>query len=167
MPPLDPDAVAQAKLAGSLWRCYRNLQTGDVVSVLLVCGRPGPVSLHTPDACYGGAGYDMAGSPVRCDVPAAPAAPATFWTARFRKSGTPVPSDLHIYWSWNAKGAWEAADNPRLTFAGASALYKLYVICDAPPPDAPEAKDPGREFIGQFLPALQKALSPTAGPDNG
>src|SRR5438067_10570351 len=40
-----------AGVAGQLVRRYRNRLNGDVVSVLLVCGRPGPVSVHTPDVC--------------------------------------------------------------------------------------------------------------------
>ena len=162
LPPLDPDDVKQARLSGYLLRRYHNPTTGDALSVLLVCGRPGPVSVHTPDACYGGAGYDMDGQPARCSLSLpAGAKPATFWTARFRKSESPVPQDLRIYWSWNARGAWEAADSPRLAFAGAPALYKLYIVCDA----APEGKDPGEEFLTNFLPELQNVLGPSAGPD--
>ncbi len=164
LPPLDPDDVKQARLSGYLWRRYRNSMTGEALSVLLVCGRPGPISVHTPDACYGGAGYDMDGQPVRCSLPTASGSkPATFWTARFRKTGAPVPQDLRIYWSWNAAGTWEAPANPRLAFAGVPALYKLYIVCDLPA-GAQEGKDPGIEFLTDFLPELQKALG-AAGTD--
>src|SRR4051812_46618766 len=40
-------------LAGSVQRRFVNRKTGQAVNVLLVCGRPGPASIHTPDVCYG------------------------------------------------------------------------------------------------------------------
>ena len=45
---------------GGIMRRYTNRLDGTTVSILLVCGRPGPVSVHTPDVCYDGAGYDLA-----------------------------------------------------------------------------------------------------------
>src|SRR5581483_10664642 len=49
--------VADPSLAGSIWRQYVNRRTGQKVVCVLVCGRPGPVSIHTPEACYGSSGY--------------------------------------------------------------------------------------------------------------
>src|SRR5438105_7726947 len=43
---LDARQAALAEVSGSVLRRYVNRRTGAVVSVLLVCGRPGPVSLH-------------------------------------------------------------------------------------------------------------------------
>src|SRR5207249_1784629 len=81
---LDAGGRSPAGVAGHLSRRYRNRLNGGAVSVLLVCGRPGPVSVHTPDVCYGGAGYDLAGPPARYEVPAGAASPpAAFWTADF------------------------------------------------------------------------------------
>src|SRR3954470_6830087 len=45
--------AADATLAGTLQRRYVNRRTGEAVSVYLVCGRPGPAAIHTPEACYG------------------------------------------------------------------------------------------------------------------
>ena len=50
-----------AALAGSLQRQYVNRRTGQKVAVVLVCGRFGPVSIHTPEACYGASGYLVGG----------------------------------------------------------------------------------------------------------
>ena len=49
--------MARAGIKGCVYRRYRNPRTGESVSVLLVCGRGGPISVHTPDVCYAGAGY--------------------------------------------------------------------------------------------------------------
>src|SRR4051812_29210625 len=57
---MNPRAVATAELSGYLMRRYVHRRTGEVLSVLLVCGRPGPVSVHPPEVCFGGAGYTLA-----------------------------------------------------------------------------------------------------------
>src|SRR4051812_10903743 len=56
--------VQQAGFAGHVHQSYRR-PDGAVVSVLLACGRAGPLSVHTPEVCYGGAGFQAAGDPVR------------------------------------------------------------------------------------------------------
>ena len=44
----------------------RDLAPSDATALIL-CGRPGPVSIHTPDVCYRGLGYEPTGSPSRWD----------------------------------------------------------------------------------------------------
>src|SRR4051812_35648701 len=48
---------AGAGVTGCIQRAYKNRRTGAQVSMALVNGRPGPVSIHTPEACYGASGY--------------------------------------------------------------------------------------------------------------
>src|SRR5690348_2531079 len=55
--PLNRQTLAVAEVAGHVSRRYQNSRTGESVLMLLVCGRPGPISVHTPDVCYEGAGY--------------------------------------------------------------------------------------------------------------
>src|SRR5262245_13740506 len=50
-----------AELEGYLQRRYVHRRTGNIVSVLLVCGRPGPISVHVPEVCYAGAGFEATG----------------------------------------------------------------------------------------------------------
>src|SRR6516225_3441264 len=38
-----------SSLAGRLKREYVNRRSGQKVTIVLVCGRPGPVSIHTPE----------------------------------------------------------------------------------------------------------------------
>src|SRR5262249_49124868 len=58
-------AIAKAEVTGyRRWRCVRQ-SDGQVLTVLLLCGRFGPLSVHTPDVCYGGVGYQVAGKIAR------------------------------------------------------------------------------------------------------
>jgi hypothetical protein len=153
---LDARQIARAEIVGYLMRQYTHKATGATVQVLLVCGRPGPTSLHTPDICYAGAGYAQTGSLVAQALEGA-GTPAGFWTGRFEKPG-PEPESLRIYWAWNATGAWSASDNPRWEYARHRFLYKLYVIRPLAKADEPLADDPTPEFMRVFLPEVQKCL---------
>jgi hypothetical protein len=159
----DEEQRVQAEAAGCLHRRYENRQTGSAVSILLVCGRPGPVSVHPPDVCFQGVGYESAAPPHRQEVQAdAPAAAATLWAATFIKRNAAGPRHLAVYWSWSAAGTWEAAGNPRLAFARFPVLYKLYVFREAPgEADLGAGEDPCLAFLRPLLPELQQALFPT------
>jgi hypothetical protein len=155
---LDPSDIARARLAGSLWRRYHHAATGQVVSVVLVCGRPGPVSVHTPDVCYGGAGYEAVSTPVRTSVSIPQGPTYEFWSGQFSRAGAAVPENLLICWAWNAAGTWEAPEYPRLHYARFPALYKLYVISQTAPGEASSEENPCREFLRQLLPELDRCL---------
>src|SRR5438309_2297576 len=63
-------AVAQA--SGLLHRRYVSSRTGGAITIMLVCGRPGPVAVHTPEVCFRSSGHEEIGTAFRFDVPAAP-----------------------------------------------------------------------------------------------
>ena len=155
---LDQDDMARAGYAGSLWRLYEHEPTGAVVSVLLVCGRPGPVSVHTPDACYGGAGFTMLDEPARIVIrPPALSRPAEFWQTRFAAKNAALEKQLRICWSWNADGSWHAAEHPRRAFSHLPVLVKLYVVSEVPLADAGRKQDDVcAEFTSLLLPELEK-----------
>jgi hypothetical protein len=156
---LPAEETAGANLAGyRAWR-YEN-RKGQQVTALLVCGLPGPVSVHTPDVCYSGAGYEMAGDPLPVMVSAGgPSDRAGFLAASFRKGGPLSTSGLRIYWGWNAAGTWETPGEPRWAFARYKALYKLYVLRENSPRDATDLrKDPCVDFMSVYLPEVDRAL---------
>lgn len=154
---LDSRQVRQAEMSGYLMRRYVNRSTGAEVAILLVCGRAGPTSLHSPDVCYAGAGYAPTLAPERQEV-ATGANSDTFWVAEFRKPG-PAPEPLRIFWAWGTTGEWQASDRPRWQLAHHAALYKLYVIRSLPGNDERAAQDPSLEFMRGFLPVVRRALS--------
>lgn len=126
--PMDPKQISRAGIQGYLSRRYRNARDGREVTILLVCGLPGPIAVHTPDICYRGAGYEPDSGPVAGVFGAAEGGPGQYLTGCFRKAGAPVPEALDILWSWNAGDRWEAPDRPRVSFAGRPWLYKIYQI---------------------------------------
>ena len=147
-----------AGIVGYKSRLYVNRQTGQAVSVLLVCGRPGAIAVHTPDVCFEGAGYRRMDEPARQIFALAErSVPGQFWRARFTRYEAGVPLRLQAYWGWNAGGgAWVAADNPRWEFLGRTVLYKLYAsrVLTGEEGEA----DTCVGFLRQFLPALHEVL---------
>ncbi len=157
---LKAEDVAQAGLARAWDRRYTLRQATTEVSVLLMCGRAGPASVHTPEWCYGGAGYDMTAPPTLCEVTSGPGAPpAPFRVARFHKTGPAEAADLRIFWSWFDGKAWSAPETPRLRFWRSPVLYKLYVVRAISDTQESTEEDPALDFLRQFLPELNKALA--------
>jgi Protein of unknown function (DUF3485) len=153
--------VEQAGFSGHLVQTYKNRQTGATISVMLACGRPGPLSVHTPDICYRGAGYEASKGVTYRQEQCADQAEAELWQAHFGKQDPTSPRQLRVLWTWNVNGTWRAPENPRFTFAGSQALYKLYVIQEIMPGDQ-SADQACSEFLGQFLPELNARLFPAS-----
>ncbi len=150
-----------AELAGSIARQYRNRRTGDVVSLLLMCGKPGPISVHPPTACYTGLGYQQVGATrtYRCSSGEGDAlARHEFQTAQFASPKRGDSMQPRIYWSWSKNGVWNVPDNPRLSFAGAPALFKVYVAFESPDITKSKEKTPPERFLEELLPVLRESV---------
>jgi EpsI family protein len=160
---LNPRDVAAVGIDGYLLRRYENGRDGRSVSLLLVCGRPGPVSVHTPDVCYEGAGYRMARSgPLRLAIDAGPGRTrAEFHAVDLEQEGSAAPRRLRIFWAWSGSGAWSVPESPRAAFSRLGAIYKLYVVREATADDGAIEHDPGLDFLRQLLPELEVALDAT------
>lgn len=155
---LDERQVTRARLAGYVMRRYRNRIDGGVVTAVLMCGRPGPLAAHTPDICFGGAGYELSGPVTSFAVPnGSRAGPAEFALADFRDSASAEPSRLCILWSWTADGRWAAPSHPRLFYASARVLYKLYLAYPMPL-KGPFEDDPRASFIPLLLSEIDRTV---------
>jgi hypothetical protein len=154
---LDDRQLAAADVSGHLLRRYVDRQTGAVVTVLLLCGRPGPISIHAPEVCCRGAGYDQVRARAKHS---GDGQGGEFWVSCFDKQQSAAPEPLRVLYAWNAAGKWEAPESPRTVFAHFPALYKLYVIRPLVREDESLDEDPSVGFLRVLLPALQKALFP-------
>jgi hypothetical protein len=152
---LNPRVAQVAGFSAYVHRRYENSRNGAVVTFMVACGPPGPLSVHTPDVCYQGSGYVQAGEVKKFMVDSIGHSSA-FWASAFGKS-TPIgPSQLRVCWSWNRGDGWTAADNPRFSFAGAPVLLKLYVTQGlAKEAEMPVGKDHCTDFLNVMLPVLE------------
>jgi hypothetical protein len=147
-------------ISGYSFRRYVHRPSGSVVTVALVCGRPGPVSIHTPDVCYRAGGYRVAPPTPYHLAGHGPEAAADFFTSDMQKDTPTGPLYQRIFWSWSATGDWKAPDNPRWEFAARPVLYKLYLIRDMNSAADPLEDDPCVELMRQLLPQLRQSLFP-------
>jgi hypothetical protein len=153
---LSPDERTPGATA-SLSRVYTNSSRGISVSILLIAGLPGKVSVHTPDVCYSGAGYTL-DSPSRHECRyGSDQCQGTFRTALAKRGGTD-PSVLRIFWGWNSTKGWTAPDEPRWTFASERAICKLYVVRETWGKDVDAKDDPCNDFLSVFLPELDRLV---------
>lgn len=141
---------------GCIQRRYKKRGTnGPWVNIALVCGKPGPVSIHTPAVCYAASGFDV-GSP---RLVKAPDGKGEFWTADAVKKKVTEENRLRIYWAWSTGQGWTAPDDPRMQYTGhCQVLHKLYVLRELGGTNDSTADDPCLEFMSVLLPAVDKAL---------
>ncbi|HUR52964.1 MAG TPA: exosortase-associated EpsI family protein [Gemmataceae bacterium] len=155
---LDADALTVGGIKGYINRRYKNSRTGETVAFLIVCGRGGPMSVHTPEVCYAGAGYQPVGQEQRRAVET-DAQADEFAVRKFRKVGV-VPTQLEIYWAWSRDGVtWQVPADSRVTLARYPALYKMYVVREYVPGSQAESLTSCQEFLRRALPDIRQALS--------
>ena len=162
LPPLSAGDLARAGFAGYVSRAYVHGPTGASVTLLLACGRPGALAVHTPDLCYPGSGYEPTGpeSPAEVAAPGEPGGAAGFREITFSAPGPAAGPAVRVLWSWSDGGAWRAPGNPRLAFALAPCLYKLYLVRG---PSGGPAGDAADAFLKDLLPGLRAAALAAAG----
>jgi hypothetical protein len=149
-------------LAGSISCRYMHRQTGKEVTVFLGVGRPGPVSIHTPDVCYNALGFEMEPRQ-EFTVPAGSVASGSkFFTARGKKLKGADQTRMRIFWAWNTGSKWLIADNPRFAFANQRILYKVYFLREMAAASEPLADDPCVQLMHQLLPVLQPKVLPAS-----
>jgi hypothetical protein len=138
---------------------FVNAADGSRVTVYLALGRPGPMTVHTPELCYGGGGFRRAGSEERYETTyGSPARTAGFTHAVFTKASGPVPQHVRVMWSWAAEGSWQAHTTPRFTLARHRLIAKLYLIKPVKGPADALKDDPIVGFIDALLPELDRII---------
>ncbi|MFO0964511.1 MAG: hypothetical protein U0793_02840 [Gemmataceae bacterium] len=143
-------------LAGSATFLFQHKKSGKMVT-RLACGRPGPVSVHTPDVCYAGAGFEVErAAPFSSSRPGL--AGQSFFTARLVRKRATEQTAQRIFWAWHGARGWEVSDNPRVSFAGRGALFKMYVIREVTGPSESLENDPCVELMETLLPALENRV---------
>lgn len=145
---------AGAGVAGCIKRRYVHRKTGQAVSLLLVCGRPGPVSIHTPEVCYGASGFTVS-SKDRVQTESGD----VFWRTDALRTNTTEETRLRLYWAWNGGNSWTAAEEARVEFVRSPVLHKLYVVRELSSGSEAGQHEPCEEFLAVLLPALRRTLA--------
>jgi hypothetical protein len=158
---LDPKVAQQAGFSGYVLRRYENTRSRAVVSLLVACGRSGPLTVHTPEVCYRGAGFRLVvgeGAARESIDRGQNRAAAEVFKVTFTPEDNAAPERLRVVWSWCKSGTWVAPDNPRWKLAGVPVLHKMYVTQLFVPRSDGKSGDPCLEFLRDILPELDKVV---------
>ncbi len=153
---IDRRELQVAEIAGCVSRNYAHQVTGEVTQIVLMCGAPGPISVHTPDVCFKGNGYKMVSQPKRITVEPAGGPAAEFWWADFQRSAAGQVTVLRTFWSWRGGDKWRVSDHPRFEFAQSPVLYKLYVAYPLDRSAATSVDTPDTKFLIFLLRELER-----------
>jgi hypothetical protein len=154
---LDQTALSQLDPAGYLVSHYANQVTGDLVTVTLLLGSPGPISVHIPEVCLPSRNYQSQGERRRVAIRRADGTDDELWTLDYRASN--IRGDLlRMYYGWSTGDRWSAAEDPRFFFASQPYLYKIQISYYMPPAASGQSSDPCQKFLEDFLPVARKHL---------
>lgn len=142
------------EIAGYLSRRYVHRRTGTILTVLVMCGRPGPLSVHLPDVCYTNSGWQQKGTTKY----AMPDGPFEFDVMRMTKPTATGPSELRLYLAMGSRGTWGVPKRPRVAFAGQAALFKIYVVQEGLRLSDDPTQGPAVELLQALMPKLQEKL---------
>ena len=113
---LEAVVLARAGIDGYFLRHYENQLNGKKITVLLMCGRAGPMALHEPNICYHGAGYFQNGSiAIWPQKYGDGSTSAEFKRGKFSKSDATDVTSTRIEWSWRR---WRAVASPSQSKSG-------------------------------------------------
>ena len=114
-------------------RQYENRKTGEIVTVAVLLGPAGPISVHTPDVCYSSQDYTVLGAPEQTRFGGGEGSQDELWSTSLRSTSL-TAGNLRVYYGWSTGGPWSAPGDARFAFAGQPYLYKIQVAGPLPSP---------------------------------
>lgn len=153
---IDEREKRMAEIAGSVRRTYHNPENGYTVSLTLLCGAAGPMSVHPPTACFEGVGYERSSGPSVVILTDSEGNQVPFNRAGFRLTHSSMSDIVRVFWGWSTDGNWTAPANPRIAFRGQPYLFKLYAVDRSlsRTDDLPQSE----AFLAEALPVIRKEL---------
>jgi hypothetical protein len=151
LPVEDEDAMRRGGAVEFVSRIYSPKDGGESISLLLACGKAGPLCAHTPELCYAGAAYTPDSN--QRNWKPIEAAEFTWQTFSSKVAGQP---NLEIAWAWSVDGRWRSPPSPRLVFGREAYLYKVYLVraCRS----ETEPSRPMKEFAEAVIPTLARSV---------
>ena len=155
--PFEPEVLRILQCPAYISRVYEHQQTGDTVILMVIVGPPGPVSVHTPEVCYGSQDYTLDGERRLVPIKDTQGTNHAFWEIGL-KSNNLEGKALRVIYGWSRGDGWEAAQRPRFGYGGLTHLYKLQLAVPVNQQPRGSDFDPSQDFLMNFLPQLKPFL---------
>ena len=138
--------------AGYVNRQYVNRRSGETISLAIILGPAGPISVHTPEICYSSRAYSITTPRKQVLFTDQRGRSHAFWALTFRSNNVSA-DQLCVYYGWTSDGTWRAPESARFEFAGRPMLYKLQIATLSPPTETGQQKE-SQDACAKFLAAL-------------
>ena len=156
-PAIEPGALEILQSVGHLQGVYSNDQTGESLAIQVVAGPSGPMSAHTPEICYAGQEYKIAGERTMTTVVDRNGKQHSLWQLHALAQHIRRP-DLQVLYGWSDGGTWDATNGPRIAFGGLPVLYKIQLARSTGPTRTDQEFDPVQDFLSRFLAHIEPLL---------
>jgi Protein of unknown function (DUF3485) len=156
--PLPAAARGILQCSGETQGVYENQETGERVMFTLLLGPPGPMSVHTPEICYGSLDHVPLADRQRITIDES-TGKDTVWMVQFHDLHELQGNITRVYYSWSESTNWNAVEEPRIQFGGGPYLFKLQLLVRLPEEAAVETQDPGRGMLREFVPVFAHATA--------
>ena len=158
---LEPAVIRLLQCPASISRVYSHDQTGDRVSVAVLLGPPGPISVHTPEICYSSHDYTITSERELLELRDAAGNEHSFWQVNFKSNGFDG-TRLRVLYAWTTGDRWTAAERPRFGYGGVNHLYKIQLASNTSAGDSLVDFDPAKDFLSHFLKQVHPRLVDSA-----
>jgi hypothetical protein len=162
---LPASALGILQCSGESQGVYENQETGERVLFTLLLGPPGPMSVHTPEICYGSIDHVPLADRLRITIDESKGND-TAWMVQFHDAHELQGNITRVYYSWNDATNWSAVEEPRVQFGGKPYLFKLQLLVRLPEEAASESQDPGRGMLREFVPVFAHAAAALKNADH-
>lgn len=152
---LSPEVVKMLRCPAHLNRVYVHDQTGDRITVAVIVGPAGPVSVHTPEICYSSRDFAIQAPRTVTKITDKTEAEHTLWSLRLN-SNDPLGPKLQVFYGWSQGANWEAVKDPRFKYSANELLYKIQLA--RPVTGEVPGFDPDQDFLLEFLSQLRTRL---------
>jgi hypothetical protein len=154
---LEPDVLKMMQCDEYIARVYENVQTGDRVTVAVLLGPAGPISVHSPEICYSSRDFTVSKTRTKIVIEDSSRKSHEFWDVLLKSHDSAISSQRVLY-AWSIGGPWEATASPRFAYAGAPYLYKLQLAAGSRRTAASGEFDPSEDFLRSFLTQCQSHM---------
>jgi hypothetical protein len=158
---LEPAVIRLLQCPAFVSRVYEHEQTGDAVSVAVLLGPPGPISVHTPEICYSSQDFTLTSEREARSISDVSGTEHSLWQVSFKSNGVDG-TRLRVLYGWTTGDRWAATERPRFGFGGVKHLYKIQLASNTPAGDSLDEFDPATDFLSQFLVQLDPRLVDSA-----
>lgn len=149
---LAENVIDMLRCAGYVSRRYVNHQTGAQVTMAVIAGPHGPISVHVPEICYSAQEVTQESTREAITVSSSRTGTNTFWALRFKMKDLNA-TPLQVAYAWSKGREWVASETPRHEFAGVPLLMKFQASLITPSGGASANEDPTAQFeeLKKFL----------------